>query len=97
MVRAPSIATLPVGSVTPGSLGAHWRERNGRPAASPERRRPVDSRVSSGAAQPGYAMSGSESSRCASRASCAGHEVRCVPECTPSDCTPMLMLVPMAT
>jgi len=52
-VRAPSIATLPVGSTTPLSFGMHWRSEKARPAPSPLVRTPLASGAANGAAQPG--------------------------------------------
>jgi hypothetical protein len=83
--------------VTPGSFGAQVRARNGAAAGSPLTRTPAASGAASGAPQPGNAIRGSDSSRSARRASCAGHDVSCIAACTPSDCQPMLTLVPMAT
>jgi hypothetical protein len=91
------MATLPAGSVTPASLGAQTRAASGAAAGSPLIRRPEASGAASGAPHPGKAISGNDRSRCARRASCAGHDVSCDVASTPSDCQPMLTLVPTAT
>src|SRR5688572_11306476 len=96
-VVAAAIATLRAGSSTPGRLGAQLRLPAGAPAASPERRTPDARGAASGERQPGALMRGSLIDRPASFESCAGHDDSWVAAMTPSDCHPMLTLVPMAT
>ena len=50
-----------------------------------------------GAAHPGAEINGRDIARFARRASWAGQDICWLAEFTPSEVTPMLMLVPMAT
>jgi hypothetical protein len=64
---------------------------------SPLRRWPPARGAAIGEAQPGNAINGRVIGRFARRESCSGKDVSWVAEYTPSEVTPMLMLVPMAT
>lgn len=97
LVSAALIATFSTGSFTSARSGAQDSVDTSAPAGSPLIRRPEASGAASGERQPVPLMYGWVRSCPASSASWAGHDVAWDAATTPSDCQPMLMLVPTAT
>jgi hypothetical protein len=96
-VSAPLTATLLAGRVIPATFAAQLRAANDAPAGSPLTRTPKMSFPYRGEPQPGKAIPGTVNGACTSPASCDGQETCWLAANTPSDCQPMLTLVPIDT